>query len=238
MDTADLFSTRIQKSFDDDQAEILSILKANPHAKLKLINYYKGMPIAYPAFIVSVERGILDLEVKPEQAFAIEHSRSAFIRCPLFKYDVFARAQYANAKREAASFNRFSYAELVAEQRNFIRVVPDPYPHVQIHSSSGVIEGKVDDVSLTGVSVLIDYSCDLERGMELPINFVLKNVEHPEPINVKLPARLVAIKGDKLPREYKFAIDPGKTLEQQLSQYIIQRQIEIIKELKQAVAHG
>ena len=80
MNIADLYSTRIQKTFDEDQAEIVSILKANPKKSLKLITYYKGLPLSYPATVTSIDRGAVDIEVKEEQAFTIEQSRSAFIR--------------------------------------------------------------------------------------------------------------------------------------------------------------
>ena len=69
----------------------------------------------------------------------------------------------------------------------------------------------------------------------MAINFVLKNIGPSAPIKVNLPARLISISGDSLPRKYKFAITPDNLLERQLSQYIIQRQIEIIKEVKAAV---
>ena len=134
-----------------------------------------------------------------------------------------------------ASFAKFSYVELYADQRNFVRMVPDPLSPVIINSPLGVIEGEVQDVSLTGVGILIHQSCPLETGAEMAINFVLKNIGPSAPIKVNLPARLISISGDSLPRKYKFAITPDNLLERQLSQYIIQRQIEIIKEVKAAV---
>ena len=48
MDYTYLYSTRIQKTFDEDQADILSIIRAefaeNPKFEVQLINYYKGLP--------------------------------------------------------------------------------------------------------------------------------------------------------------------------------------------------
>ena len=59
--------------------------------------------------------------------------------------------------------------------------------------------------------------------------------EQSQGFTVTVPARLIAISGDSLPRDYQFSITADRMLERQLSQYIIQRQIEIIKEIKAAI---
>lgn len=235
MSLSELYRSRTQKNVEDDQQEILSILTANSQKPLKLINYYKGLPIIYPASIVSIERGIVDLDVRPEQAFAIGKNRSAFIRSPLLKFDVYAQVQYVSVQKQVAAFRGFRYVELVAEQRNCIRMVPDPIPDVVITSPLGIVDAEVHDVSLTGVGIWIHHSCPLQTGSVMPIAFSLKTKDQGKVIKVDLPARLVSITGDSLPRKYKFAIDPDVALDRQLSQYIIQRQIEIIKELKAAI---
>lgn len=236
MNISDLYGTRIQKSFDEDQADIISILKANPKKSLKLINYYKGLPLSYSASIASIDSGTIDLDVQAEQAFAIEKSRSVFIRSPLFKHDIFAHAQYVNTKKGMATFVKFSYVEIMAERRNFIRVVPEPHPNTVIESSLGVIEGDLYDVSLSGLNISIHHSCQLEIDAVSPTLFTLSNIEQSLGFKVSVPATLICIKGDVLPRNYKFTMCPDKALERQLSQYIIQRQIEIIREIKDTVS--
>jgi hypothetical protein len=236
MNIADLYSTRIQKTFDEDHAEIVSIFKANPKQVLKLINYYKGLPLSYPATVTSIDRGTVDLEVNADQAFAIEENRSTFIRSHLFKHDVFAQVQYVNIKKQAAFFVKFSYVEIMAEHRNFIRMTLEPEPVIVIESPLGIIEGKLHDLSLSGLNILVDDSCALEIDTDTSIRFLLKDIEQNTDFNVYVPAKLIAIKGDTLPYNYKFTISIGKMLERQLSRYIFQRQIEIIREIKEAVS--
>lgn len=235
MNNTDLFSTRIQKSFDEDQAEIVSILKANINKKFKLINYYKGMPLSYPATLTSVDRGAADFDVKGEQAFAIEQSRFAFIRSPLFKHDVFAETQYVNVKKCAAVFVKFSYVEIMAERRNFIRLVPDPSVTTVIESQLGAIEGKLFDLSLSGLNVIVDQYFALATNTSTPVRFNISNIDQSININVTIPAELIVIKDDSSPYNYKFTICPDKALESSLSRYIFQRQIEIIREIKDAI---
>jgi len=236
MTSTDLYSTRIQKNFDDDQAEILALLEANLNKPLKLINYYKGIPLSYPATIASISRGVVDLDVQEMQAFTIEQARSTFIRSPLFKHDLFAQAQYVNVRKKAATFVKFSYVEIMAERRSFVRVVVDAPVIVAIASPQGTIEGRLSDISLSGFGVLIDYTCPLETGVETTVQFTLVSPETGQPIPISIPATLVTINGDLSPYSYRFAINPEKQLERQISQYVFQRQVEIIREVKEIVS--
>ncbi len=231
----DLYSTRIQKTFDEDQAEIISILKANHGKTLKLINYYMGMPLSYPASIVQVDRGVVDLDVQPQQAFTIEHSRSAFIRSPIFKYDVFAQAQYVNIRKRAATFVKFCYVEIMAEKRNFIRLELKPAPDAVIESPLGIIDGKLNDISLSGLNLLLENYCPLERDSKMPVSFLLKTTEQNLSFNLNISATLIKIIDEAPPYKYAFSITPEKHLESQLSQFIFQRQIEIIREIRDLV---
>jgi hypothetical protein len=52
---------------------------------------------------------------------------------------------------------------------------------------------------------------------------------------VKVPATLVEIAGDGSPYRYKFRITPEKHQEQLISRYSFQRQVEIIRGLKDLV---
>jgi len=235
MNIEDLYSTRIQKTYDEDQAEIIAILQAHPKQQLKLINYYMGMPLSYPATIAQIDRGVVDLDVQAQQAFTIEYSRSTFIRSPIFKHDVFAQAQYVNIGKRAATFVKFCYVEIMAERRNFLRLELQPAPETVIESPLGILEGTLHDISLAGLNVLIDSYCPLERNTEMPIRFTLSSIEHNQSFNVALSASMLAITAEAPPYNYAFAISPDKALERQLSQFIFQRQIEIIREIKDIV---
>ena len=235
MNIDELYSTRIQKTYDDDQAEIISILSAHTKQPIKLINYYKGLPLSYPAAVVAVERGTVDLNVKAEQAVIIEESRSTFMRSPLLKHDVFAQVQYVNVKRMAASFAKFCYVEIMAERRNFIRMMLDQSPVAVIDSPLGKFVGTLHDLSLSGVNVHLPSFCPLALDTESTIRFTLSGGEQSADCLINIPAKLIAIKDETRPYRYIFTIYPDKTLERQLSQYIFRRQIELIKEIKDTV---
>lgn len=232
MNIIDLYSTRIQKSFDEDHAEIVSIFKANPKAGLKLINYYKGLPLCYQAAIEGLDRGVLDLDAQPEQTYTIQQDRYAFIRSPLFRFDIFAQAQYVNLRKHAVSLTKFCYVEIMAERRNFIRLELHNPVTVSITSQQGSCEGKLDDISLSGLNIEINDFCPIDKGTEANVGFRLNDIESSELLEFTMPSRLVSISDETRPYSYRFSCTPDKNAERQLSRYIFQRQIEIIREIK------
>lgn len=236
MNISDLYSTRIQKTFDDDQVDILALLRANLNKQVKLINYYNGLPVSYTATIAAVDRNTLDLDVQPEQAYVMEQIRSVFIRSPLLSHDVFAHVQYVNVRKGAATLTKLCYVEIMAEHRNFLRMAPIPSPRAEITAPHCSCQGVLHDLSLSGVNIAVHEPFPLEPGSDALVSFTLAALEKCPSVSVSAPARLVAISGDALPRNYRFAITADKNLEQYLSQYIIQRQIEIIRQIKDAVS--
>jgi hypothetical protein len=73
--------------------------------------------------------------------------------------------------------------EIMAERRNFIRMAPEPRPTVVINSPLGVVEGELQDISLSGANVSIHHSCPLEAGYETSISFMLNDIQQfPEPL--------------------------------------------------------
>lgn len=235
MNVLDLYSTRIQKTFDEDHDEIVAIFKANPKASLKLINYYKGLLLSYPAAIAGLDRGVLDLDLQAEQAFTVEHGRYIFIRSPLFKFDLFAQAQYVNVRKKAASFVKFCYVDIMAERRNFLRLELDQPVEVAMTTPAGLLEGKLHDFSLSGLNVAVQDYCPLEPNSEVSISFSLLDSEHQQTFSLNLPARLITIADTERPYCYKFAMVLEKAAERQLSKFIFQRQVEIIREIKDGV---
>jgi hypothetical protein len=239
MDFTSLYSTRIQKTFDDDQAEMLKHFLDNittkDGSKVILTNYYKGLPIIYPATVVGVERGNLDLDVNSQQAVAIASDHYTLIRSKLFTYPIVAHVQYVNVKKHAVSLNKLCYVEVLAEKRTAVRLDLEPPVRatIQIHGHS--IVGELVDISTHGIAISVDSYAELEGDTELFVKFLLPDPVLQKQTLVKVPATLVEIAGDGSPYRYKFRITPEKHQEQLISRYSFQRQVEIIRGLKDLV---
>lgn len=237
MDYSHLYSTRINETFDEDQAEIISILKRElekqPRYEVQLINYYKGLPVSYPAQLVAVERGIVEVDVYPQQAVVMTEQHGTFVRCRALRHDLFAHVQYVNIRRRAASLRKLCYVEIMAERRNYIRLELDPYQSALIRTPDGKIRGELTELSINGACVKVEQPCTLEIDDEIALSFMMHGIMHQNfDYNVKTAARLVGIEGDVLPRYYRFTIAPDKVLDRFLAQYLFQRQIEIIREIR------
>lgn len=238
MDSTSIYSTRIVKSFDEDQAEIFAALKSALAGKklppLKLINYFKGLPLMYTATVAAVERGILDLDVQPQQAVAMAADHYTLIRCKLFPHDIAAHVQYINVPRHAASLSRLRFAEIMAERRCSVRLEL-AHPTQAAFSFQGQdMPGKLFDISTSGAAISIDGYFDMPPGIETVLRFMLPDLAQNKLFPLKVEARLVQIEGGASPYNYCFDFYPEKIVEQQLSRYIFQRQIEIIRDLKDA----
>jgi len=237
MDFTTLYSTRIKANFDDDQAEILKTFLGKFTTKegsvVNLTNYYRGLPVSYPAKILGVERGNLDLDVNVQQAVAMESDRYTLIRSTLFPDPIVAQVQYINVKKHVASLSKLCFVEILAEKRGAVRLNLDPPVKITLQSQDQVIDGELVDLSLQGIAVTVDNFFTLESGTEMSAKFML-----PDPVLLKqtlfkVPSMLVDIAGSGSPYRYKLKIFPEKHQEQLMSRYIFQRQVEIIRGLKE-----
>jgi len=238
MDVTSIYSTRIIKSFDEDQSEILAVfahaLKNKTLPPIKLINYFKGLPLIYTATIAGVERNTLDLDVQPQQAVAMAATRYTLIRCKQFPHDIAAQVQYSNAARHSASLCKLCFVEIMAERRNSIRLELAQYTPASFHFEGQEISGKLFDISTGGAAVKVDDCYDIPTGSEVTLNLLFPDLLHGSIFPCKVKARLVNILGHASPYTCCFTIQLEKIQEQQLSRYIFQRQIEIIRDLKDA----
>lgn len=231
-----LYSTRIQNSFDEDQAEILSIFKEElfkqPKFQITLINYYHGLPVSCPAQIISIEKDMIDLDVSPYQAFTMRDHHYTFIRSKALKHDVHANVQYVNLDRRAASLRKLCYVEIMAERRNYIRLALGKPQNAVFTTATGLVKGSLVEISINGVCVQSNTPCTLEIGEETNLTFMLHNLVQNLNYTMKTQAVLVGIDGDGQPKRYRFTIAPDKILDREIARYLLQRQIEILQEIK------
>lgn len=236
MDHSYLYSTRIEKTFDEDQYDIMSFLKQelsrHPKLEIRLINYFKGLPVSYPAKIIDIDKDTIDLDVYPHQAVIMSECHYTFIRYKGLKHDIYANVQYVSIKKRAASLSKLVYVEIMAERRDYIRLELEHQLKAIFNTREGIVRGNLKEISLKGAGIIIDQPCSLEIDEDIILMFMLHNPTQNLSYNVKTAAKLVGINGDTLPKYYRFVISPDKILDRQIAQFIIQRQIEIIQEIK------
>lgn len=238
MDFTSLYHTRILTNFDDDQEAILKSLlasiKSKDGSKVTLTNYYRGLPITYPATIVGVEHGNVDLDVNPQQAIAIASDHYTLLRSNSLQYPVVAHVQYVNVRKSAVSLNKLGYVDVLAEQRAAVRLDLDPPVRATILHDGREIAGQLVNISTQGLAMTVEEYTSMEKGTETTIRFMLPDNVLMKQTLIKLSAEFVAVSEEGSPYRYRFKISPEKHHEQLISRYGFQRQVEIIKVLKDA----
>ena len=235
MDFSFLYSTRIEKTYDDDQAQIVATFKdlaKQGKLGISLINYYKGLPLTYPATIEAVSGGALELDIHPQQAVAIDKYRYAFIRCPAFPHVVGAHVQYVDIRRQAATLRNFFFAEILAERRTAIRLELEPPTEAVFQLEGESLPGMLVNLSMQGAAIVSNTSPPSEEAFDTTLQFKLPNIIQNTFRIVKAPARYLGVTELEESKVFRFFLAPDNALEQQISQYIFQRQVEIIRELK------
>lgn len=239
MDFTSLYSERTKGTPDEDHAEILKVfrekIKSKTDLSVVLINYFRGLPLTYPANVVAIEFGNLEIDINPQQAAAIGRDRYTLIRSRLFTDVILASVQSVDIKRHLVSIKKLGYVELLADNRSAVRLHLEPPVEVTVKYLNEIYKGNVQDISLHGIAILMDRDMSLDIGTRVMLEFNLPDLALQKQTPMELLATLVAVKGDSQLYQYKFRISPQKEKEQLISRYSLQRQIEIIRDLKEIV---
>jgi hypothetical protein len=213
-----------------DGEEILATLAAIKEGRLandvKLVNYFREIPVSYGATVLTVEEGSAELAVHQIQAVVISLEKVTVLKSRHFKKDVIANVNYVNVEKSKIVVSSFTYALVRADRRMSVRVeLSDPI-YASFASAGASVSGRLLDMSLTGISISVseDPGLALSAKGELAV---------PLPIgSITVPASL--LKAIALPDGFRlvFEIEATRATELSISQYIFRRQVEIIKELK------
>ena len=199
------------------------------------LNYYKEIPVSYDAVLLGVEDGMAEFEVHAYQAKVINIERRALIyshELSQVSEDIIGEAFYVNSVKKRVILCRFAYARIRSVMRRFVRVALAHPVEADLIFDGDILKGNIQDISLSGASVdtiskdLLEPGLDINLFIKLP-DFVRDNV-----IEVGMSASIVRVLGDSPPFKCIMEFHPEKHSQQQIAYYINQRQVQIIKELK------
>ncbi len=237
MDLLPFYRTSIKKTLDEDRAQILAgfqdILKRGARVGFRLVNYYKGLPLSYPATLVEVDRGLLEVDVHKQQAVALENNRVTFIKCDYFDSAMVAQAQNVNVRNMTASLRDFAFVQIMAESRNSLRLELEPQTDAEMRWQGTLTPGKAIELSLGGVSIRSLERCEIPERSEVALKVMVPNLLQGSVSKLETKATLVRISKEDGWDICRFCIVPDQQSEALISRFIFQRQVEIIRELKE-----
>lgn len=232
-----LYRTCIQKTLSEDQIDIMSAFKTalrnDPGLEVQLINYYKGMPLSFNATVAGVGRDELELRVNPRQAVAISDDNYTFIRSKIFKHDIVVKARQVNIKEKAVALYHPCYVEIGAERRNHIRLRVHPPIDAQYLTPEGKVRGELIELSTAGTIMVVDHTVDIDTWGDGKLSFQLPDADNINTsCDIKVPARFItALEDGSLPR-FIFGFTSDKTSERHIAKFLFNRQIEIMRMLR------
>jgi hypothetical protein len=213
-----------------DNAEIIATLMQIQSGRLKndlkLLNFFREIPVSYAASVESVEESFAELRVHQIQAVVISAEKLTVLKSGHFPRDVIANVNYVNIEKSKVVLSGFSYALVRADRRMSVRVALSEPIHACFTSPDAAVSGRMHDMSLTGISINVteDPGIPLTEKGELAVTLSSGPL--------KVPATLLKVLTVEGGHRLVFEIAPTRATENSISQYIFQRQVEIIKELK------
>jgi len=116
--------------------------------------------------------------------------------------------------------------------RRFVRVQLDRPVEVDIVFEDNVLKGNVKDISLGGVAMSAMSSDLLVPGRNVGLVLNLPDSLSNLVVGVEVEATIVKVTGESAPFTCIIEVHSDKHSQQQIAHYINQRQVEIIRELK------
>jgi hypothetical protein len=226
----DIYHLFTEDDVQKDEKAILDVLQGIYDGRLKndlrVLNYYKEIPVSYNATISDIDDGMVEMAVHQHQAVVMYVEKILFLKSEHFAHDVIAKVYKSNINKCIGLLHNFSYAQIKAERRRFVRVqVKDMVP-VNFRKSDKNFDGRLMDISIGGLSM---ESSD-NIAMDIDTAGIL-TAELPSG-KLEMPGRVIKI----IPHEdkwlYVFEVEASARIETVISQFIFQKQVEIIRELK------
>ncbi len=200
--------------------------------ELTFHNLFKGFPISNPGRLLGIQGAMGVVEVHHNQLVCMQLSRHTYLQSDHLPAIVRAEVvQIAIADRRA-TLRDFSYVVGMIGKRGIIRVAPEDDVEVEVFISERKNIAKMIDLSVEGVGLSMSgflYNPNIyQLGNDVNLRFFLG----PTSEKVFMPGRIVNL--SKGVENFRVGIKtaPGQDARKVLTRYIVQRQKELMEELR------
>jgi len=219
-----------------DEAEILEVLSAIRDGRLsndiKLLNYYRELPVSFEASIDYLERGVVDMRVHDLQAAAMLIEKETFIKSDHLAHDVIAKVIRIRKDRHLAILGFFQYVQITAERRLFVRVRVSERHDATFHYNNQLIHGQIEDISFGGISIAAPKGSVMEENVTGMVSISLPTAR------LEVSGKLLKVDEDDSSAKHIIELGVDNRSERVISQFIFSQQSRIIRELKDLFGSG
>jgi hypothetical protein len=207
---------------------------AEGNLPVKLINAYRGIPIAYTARIIRVEKGNVTFSVNEYQAVCLTLEGKTHIHGERLPEVYRATTVAVDIPQKEATLTEFVGTGRSLGNRLYTRVQPKEPIDVILQVGEHSFAGYLADVSLSGVGVftLGTYAygdLDITKGSKAQISFKLP----PTHSLIKLQGQITSVVSQPNTAQHRLGLKtlPGSAVEPILLEYVAYRRDELMREL-------
>jgi hypothetical protein len=220
----------------EDMLVILQFLEGMIGQQFSFLNYYKEIPVSYDATLLSVENEMAEFAVHEYQAKVINLEKKALIHSHALSAvpeDMIGEAFYVSSAKKRVILCNFGYAHILSDMRRFVRVLLDDPVEAELIFEGDILKGSVKDISLGGAAISTMSAELLAPGLDINMFLKLPELNGRSILEVGMGATIVNVIGTDAPYICLVEFHVEKHSQQQIAYFINQRQVEIIKELKE-----
>lgn len=220
----------------EDMLVILQFLQTMIGKQFSFLNYYKEIPVSYDATLLSVENEMAEFAIHEYQAKVINMEKKTLIYSHSqshFPEDMIGEAFYVSSAKKRVILCNFGYAHIRSDLRKFVRVLLDKPVEAELLFEGDILKGNVVDLSLGGAAINTMSADLLVLGLDINLFLKLPGVNGSSGLEVGMGATIVKVVGTSAPYACVVEFHAEKHSLQQVAYYINQRQVEIIRELKE-----
>lgn len=204
---------------------------------VRMINVYKGFPVAYDARILSIGIDAVTFKVHRYQALCLWLENQTFIQSDEFPEIVRALAITVDLETEIAALSNFEYVSGAPGKREDARVLLRSAIDVFLTIGNKKLRAELRDLSTKGVAVFIHaayYDPELLQVNEpLQITFQLPGGPNHQPRDIELHGLIRSVTRDQVNR-YRIGIQIVQADQEDplVMGYVVQRQSEVMQEIQ------
>jgi hypothetical protein len=207
------------------------------HTSLQLHNFFRGVPVIFPAQVKFIDQDAVVLKVHCLQSVVISIEKRTYIRSDLLPVVIRALPKTINFSSQEVVLTHFSSAGKAFIERAHLRVQPVEPINVEILKGERLTIGTLADISLseTGVFAFGAYisdenSLEMSANSEVGLNFTLQGLYQ----LIHLVGTITNVAVEKRTMKMRIGIQtlPEPAVDSALMKYIDRRQADILGELQ------
>jgi len=212
--------------------DLLDVIKRN-NSNIELHNYYHGLSIVHDGIIFEINDKVVTLKSFLTQQKAVLYEKRTIIFSEALPKPILCKKVISNDfDKQKMVFKDLEFLETSPLQRNFIRLEPDSNHTVTlfVNGHKFLSDLYIKDISMEGIKIFSPIDINIHEHDNIRIDMILSIEKQKVIINIEV-SFFKSVQKEK-GFEIVFLMMLDKTSKQILSDYILKRQVQLIREFK------